>query len=106
MRTALIITLLAIVLAQDKINYLSNSDQTASIEVIIEKFAVQQPELYRKVFLNFINERIVFWRAELTTEEKIREQLLFLVSEPTSPLETNLREFMQTKLFSKLGTYR
>ena len=62
MRAALILALVAVVLAQEKINYVTNPDPSAPIELIVEEFAAQQPEVYRKVFLNFINERITFWK--------------------------------------------
>lgn len=85
MRTALIIALLALVFAQEKINYFSDQDHTEPIDVIIEKFAAQQPEIYRKVFLNFINEKITYWRST-SNEDKVKEQLLFLLTEPFGPL--------------------
>ena len=80
MRAALILALVAVVIAHDKINYITNPDPTASIELIVEQFAAQQPEVYRKVFLNFINERITFWKNERTTDQKIREQITFMLT--------------------------
>ena len=64
MRTAFVILLLTLALAQNELKYLDSQDSSVSVEKLIDKFTELQPEVYRKVFQHFIVEKIANWKAE------------------------------------------
>jgi hypothetical protein len=103
MKTAIFCLLIFLAVAQHRLNYLEEQDRNVNLEVVIEKFVQLQAEVYRKVFQHYIVERIALWKAEGVHEQEVKERVLLLLTDPSQPLIDNLNEYMQKKLFSRLG---
>jgi hypothetical protein len=107
MKTAIVTVLLAFLVAatsQQKLNYLDAQDSSVSIEQIIDKFAELQSDIYKNVFTHFMEKTVKEWRAAGKIEREIREEVLKLVTDVNGSLFDKLTEFMQKRLFEKLGT--
>lgn len=103
MRTAIFLVLVGLVLAQQKLNFAGDIDQSRTVDGLVGQFAELQPEVYRKVFQHYIVEKIAEWKQQGLPSGTIREQLLRLLTDAKGPLLANLSEFMQSKLFTRLG---
>ena len=58
MKTAILLLLVTLTLAQQSLNYLPHVDSSASNDALIEQFAELQPEIFKKVFQHYIVEAI------------------------------------------------
>ena len=76
-----------------------------SSQQLITAFASKQGEILRKVFTHYADEKIGKWRESGISDNIIRQNLADLVVGRNFNLLSDLKKFVEKRLFDKLGKH-